>query len=226
MAASLTEGFDRFCLLDSHDYPQNSHTTGNNCYRLLIGLGKQKEIVVRENPLAELQSFLDLNKSNWYFGHLNYDLKNNIESRLISTHNDPIGFPVLSFFIPEIVFAVQNDVVTLWFTDKTNAIIENIKLHINSFNLIQANSNDVISNKTDFIIPNKQEYLKAIESKDSIADAYCNLGILESQDKNYSKAIDCFTLCLKEDPRHFEAHYNLANLYAEIGNFMFALRAT
>ena len=61
-----------------------------------------------------------------------------------------------------------------------------------------------------------------MEAGDCIADSYCNLGILESQERNYSKAIDCFTLCLKEEPRHFEAHYNLANLYAELGNFPLA----
>jgi tetratricopeptide (TPR) repeat protein len=66
------------------------------------------------------------------------------------------------------------------------------------------------------------QYLKSIEAGDSIADAYCNLGILESEQKNHSKAIDCFTKCLKEDPRHFEAHYNLANVYAEIGNLPLA----
>ena len=68
----------------------------------------------------------------------------------------------------------------------------------------------------------KEAYQKAIDKKESVADAYCNLGILESEAKNYSKAIDCFTLCLKEEPRHFEAHYNLANLYAEIGNLPLA----
>jgi tetratricopeptide (TPR) repeat protein len=68
----------------------------------------------------------------------------------------------------------------------------------------------------------KELYIKAIAEQDSIADAYCNLGILESEEKNYSKAIDCFTLSLKEEPRHFESHYNLANLYAEVGNFPLA----
>jgi tetratricopeptide (TPR) repeat protein len=66
------------------------------------------------------------------------------------------------------------------------------------------------------------QYLKAIKEGDCIADAYCNLGILESQDGNYSKAIDCLTLCLKHEPRHYEAHYNLANLYAEVGNYSLA----
>ncbi len=68
----------------------------------------------------------------------------------------------------------------------------------------------------------RDHYLKAIDAGDSVADAYCNLGILESEDKNDIKAIDCFTKSLKEDPRHFEAHYNLANLYAEIGNLSLA----
>lgn len=68
----------------------------------------------------------------------------------------------------------------------------------------------------------KTLYQKAIAENDSVADAYCNLGILESEAKNHSKAIDCFTLSLKEEPRHFESHYNLANLYAEVGNFPLA----
>ncbi len=68
----------------------------------------------------------------------------------------------------------------------------------------------------------RELYLQAIQEKDSLADAYCNLGIIESEARNFSKAIDCFTLCLKEEPRHFEAHYNLANQYAEIGNLPLA----
>ncbi len=68
----------------------------------------------------------------------------------------------------------------------------------------------------------KEAYHKAIEKGDSVADAYCNLGILESQTGNYTKAIDCFTKALSENPRHFEAHYNLANLYAETGNLPLA----
>jgi tetratricopeptide (TPR) repeat protein len=68
----------------------------------------------------------------------------------------------------------------------------------------------------------RKAYTQAIEEQDCLADAYCNLGILESQEGNTVKAIDCFTRCLRHDPRHHEAHYNLANLYAEIGNFTLA----
>ena len=65
-------------------------------------------------------------------------------------------------------------------------------------------------------------YLKAIEQGEALADAYCNLGIIEWQVGNQTKAVDYFTLALKHDPRHFEAHYNLANLYGELGNFPLA----
>jgi tetratricopeptide (TPR) repeat protein len=68
----------------------------------------------------------------------------------------------------------------------------------------------------------KIQYLKAIEEADRVADAYCNLGILEWQEGNASKAIDYFTQSLKHDPRHYESHYNLANLYAEVGNYALA----
>jgi tetratricopeptide (TPR) repeat protein len=68
----------------------------------------------------------------------------------------------------------------------------------------------------------KELYEKAIAAGDSQADAYCNLGIIEFEQSNRAKAIDCFTQCLKIDPRHYEAHYNLANLYAEAGNYALA----
>lgn len=68
----------------------------------------------------------------------------------------------------------------------------------------------------------KKRYLTSIEEGEALADSYCNLGILEFQEEHHTKAIDYFTLSLKHDPRHFEAHYNLANLYADVGNFALA----
>ena len=68
----------------------------------------------------------------------------------------------------------------------------------------------------------KAAYEKALENEDCTADAYCNLGILEYEEGSTVKAIDRFTLSLKADPRHFESHYNLANLYSELGNLPLA----
>jgi tetratricopeptide (TPR) repeat protein len=65
-------------------------------------------------------------------------------------------------------------------------------------------------------------YSEAIEKQDCVADAYCNLGIIESQRGNTTKAFDCFTTSLKHDPRHSEAHYNLGNLYFDLNDFRLA----
>jgi len=56
-------------------------------------------------------------------------------------------------------------------------------------------------------------YRKAIAEQDCVADAYCNLGIIESRNGNVTRAFDCFTTSLKHNPRHSEAHFNLGNLY-------------
>lgn len=68
----------------------------------------------------------------------------------------------------------------------------------------------------------REAYLKAISEGDSVADAYCNLGILESRAGNAPQAFDCFTKSLKEDSRHFESHFNLGNLYFDSGDLQLA----
>ena len=65
-------------------------------------------------------------------------------------------------------------------------------------------------------------YRDAIAGGDSVADAYCNLGILESKAGHTATAFDCFTKSLKADPRHLESHYNLGNLYFEAGDYKLA----
>jgi tetratricopeptide (TPR) repeat protein len=65
-------------------------------------------------------------------------------------------------------------------------------------------------------------YTKAIDQQDCVADSFCNLGIIESKRGDTIKAFDCFTKCLKHNPRHSEAHYNLANLYFDQNDFRLA----
>lgn len=65
-------------------------------------------------------------------------------------------------------------------------------------------------------------YRRAILEGDFVADAYCNLGIIESKAGRVAKAFDSFTKSLEHVPRHFEAHYNLGNLYFECDNLRLA----
>lgn len=65
-------------------------------------------------------------------------------------------------------------------------------------------------------------YVQAITEGDNIAEAYCNLGIIELDQANMGGALENFAQSLKNDPRHVEAHYNLANLYYDAGDFSLA----
>ena len=62
-------------------------------------------------------------------------------------------------------------------------------------------------------------YLLAIENNESVEDALCNLAILKSSENDGVAAVDYLTQCLKRSPRHFEAHYNLGNVYSDLNNF-------
>lgn len=67
-----------------------------------------------------------------------------------------------------------------------------------------------------------EAYRRAVSVEDLAADAYCNLGVIESRAGRTAKAFDCFTKSLERNPRHFEAHYNLGNLYFEVDDFRLA----
>jgi len=65
-------------------------------------------------------------------------------------------------------------------------------------------------------------YALAIREEECVADAFCNLGILDYEAKNIPGAFNNFTNALSYDPRHFEAHFNLAHLYFEEGDIRLA----
>jgi tetratricopeptide (TPR) repeat protein len=65
-------------------------------------------------------------------------------------------------------------------------------------------------------------YQQAIAHGDCVADAHCNLGIIQSKRGLTAKAFDSFTKALEHNPRHFEAHYNLGNMYFEVNDYRLA----
>jgi para-aminobenzoate synthetase component 1 len=88
--------FSPFCYLDS-----NGHEVRPGRYECLIGAGavRNLKLAAHEGAFSQWQAFWENNPS-WLFGHLSYDLKNDVE-KLHSRHSDPLGFPVLHFFEPE-----------------------------------------------------------------------------------------------------------------------------
>lgn len=62
------------------------------------------------NALSEAEKLGD-----WLFGYLGYDLKNEI-ANLTSSNPDGLHFPKMLFFRPAIVFAVQNNILTIHYS--------------------------------------------------------------------------------------------------------------
>lgn len=99
--------FSIFCLLDNHQYRIEPHTVecllAAGCKRSVTGSGA--------HSLTDLQDFI-IEKKSWLFGHLNYDLKNEIEL-LTSSHADYLGFPELFFFEPEYLIRLGDNTISI-----------------------------------------------------------------------------------------------------------------
>lgn len=98
-----SQQFNTFCFLDNHQYQIEPHSM-----ECLLAAGVKRQLKTDAgDALNQLQEFIG-NRSDesgltgWLFGHLSYDLKNEIEE-LSSANPDKIQFPDLFFFEPEIV---------------------------------------------------------------------------------------------------------------------------
>lgn len=103
--------FNTFCFLDNHHYQIGPYSV-----ECLLAAGVKRQLKAEAgNALEQLKEFIDSRSDgpprnigascltgSWLFGHLTYDLKNEIE-KLSSSNPDAIGFPGLYFFEPEIM---------------------------------------------------------------------------------------------------------------------------
>ncbi|WP_240619131.1 anthranilate synthase component I family protein [Chitinophaga costaii] len=98
--------------MDSNEYAA-SYTR----YEALLAAGVVSELLPdttgngAPDSLTQLQAF-HRHVKDWIFGHLGYDLKNELYP-LTSTHPDGIAFPNLYFFQPEVVLLVLPGVVQI-----------------------------------------------------------------------------------------------------------------
>ena len=75
-------------------------------YDLLAGVGLNYSLSSNHNSFEKLKQF-HLQKKDWLFGYLSYDLKNETEE-LSSNNIDKFNTDNLSFFVPEYVFLLNN----------------------------------------------------------------------------------------------------------------------
>lgn len=93
--------------LDSHHHREKNHR-----YNWIAALGAGKVLQPEGEPFEKLKEF-HRQEQDWLFGHLSYDLKNELES-LESSSEDIIGFAQLLFFVPETVVLAKEGQVEVY----------------------------------------------------------------------------------------------------------------
>ncbi|CAN5488167.1 anthranilate synthase component I family protein [soil metagenome] len=108
--------FNIFCLLDNRQY-----SFEQAAFECLLAVGSKRSIAVNAGrAFKELKDFL-VGENEWLFGHLGYDLKNELE-QLSSENFDGLNFPDCHFFVPEIVVQLNEQQVNIY-CDKDAGII-------------------------------------------------------------------------------------------------------
>nr|WP_255724174.1 anthranilate synthase component I family protein [Terrimonas ginsenosidimutans] len=142
--------FDTFSFLDNHQYQIEPHT--QEC---LIAAGvKERFDHSGKGFLHTLHEFTSQSK-RWLFGHLGYDLKNDLE-HLSSSHPDHIGFADLSFFEPQIVLRLNETTLTIEAEDPAGIYLD-IQNTADIFSSADINSSLTVQQKFS-----RDEYLSVI----------------------------------------------------------------
>ena len=151
---SWANQFGIFCFLDNHHYQTNYHSI--EC--LLAVSSKSGFTANAGNPLKGLQDFLNEKPRN-LFGHLCYELKNEIEG-LTSSYKDRIGFPDIFFFEPDIIIRLSEKEMEIKIEDGAEVKAEKI------FSEIMDAGFEMRDKGTEIQIQqrvSKQEYIETIE---------------------------------------------------------------
>ena len=147
---SWANRFGIFCFLDNHCYQTNYHSI-----ECLLAVGNKNCFIANAgNALNDLQKFLD-EKPRWLFGHLAYDLKNEIES-VTSSYKSRHGFPDIFFFEPKIIIRLSEKEMEIQ-TEKDAAKIFNEIMQIGGGSELK---NDPINIQKRI---SKKEYIDTIE---------------------------------------------------------------
>ncbi|MGN6532834.1 MAG: anthranilate synthase component I family protein [Ginsengibacter sp.] len=192
--------FSNFCFLDNHDYEFDKSI---DC---IAGCGVIHSVISGEkNNLASLDQFKKEN-NDWIFGHVSYDLKNEIEN-LSSNNKDGIGFPDFYFFVPEIIFILSKETVKIGVPENMdpNEIFEEIV--------------SIIPGKKVFETPllksrfSKKKYLQTIEKLqqhilrgDCYEICFCQEFFAENI---HIEAVKVFNRLCEISPNPFAAFYKL-----------------
>ncbi len=144
--------FGTFCFLDNHEYDFKKS------YDCVVGAGNISHLVSDSSSgnLDALDKYF-YKKNDWVFGHVAYDIKNEIEE-LSSANFDGVKFPQILFFVPEIVLILSGKQLKIGVCSSTNT--DKIFDEINVSAEVEENKIKTPSLKSRFT---RTEYIRTIK---------------------------------------------------------------
>jgi para-aminobenzoate synthetase component 1 len=95
--------FNIFCLLDNRQYHFEQPA-----FECLLAAGSKRNLEVNAGKAFPALKEFAADEKDWLFGHLSYDLKNELE-QLTSMRFDGVDFPDCHFFVPEVVLQLDEN---------------------------------------------------------------------------------------------------------------------
>lgn len=144
--------FNICCFLDNHNY-HLSHNT----IECVMAAGAVDKVEANAGDALDKLSAFQNGKADWLFGHLSYDLKNEIES-LSSSHPDHIQFPDIFFFAPQYVVQLSENALEIGSVENDHHTIFE---QINNTTPAHTNSNAALTHIDSRYT--KNEYIGVVE---------------------------------------------------------------
>jgi para-aminobenzoate synthetase component I len=133
--------FDPFILLNSNSASQQQADSYGK-YDFLAAAGAIEFLPANENLFPALKKF-HVEKPDWLFGYITYDVKNQLE-KLSSDNNNGIEAPLYRFFIPRYILTCNDNNIQIHYDDEfdTESSAEELIQKI-SFSTFQSEENDL-----------------------------------------------------------------------------------
>jgi len=137
--------------MDSNDYPDKYQK-----FDCIVAVDPYEMFDAKNNIFCRLEDFCN-QPADWIFGHLGYDLKNEIEE-LTSAHQNNIDFPDIFLFKPNVVLCLKNEQLSIHSIKKNPQQIFDEITNETAFNSSTATENILLNTALS-----KNEYLSAVK---------------------------------------------------------------
>lgn len=194
------------CFLDNNEYHLPGHL-----FECMLAVDAECLVSSNDggNAFNALDDFVKTN-NDWCFGHLSYDLKNEIES-LQSTNSDYIEFPDLFFFVPRILILLSRNSMLIGVIAED---VEKIAKSVLEWPVPPAVEGNVPVIQSRF---SREDYLQTVNSlKNHISRGDCYEINFCQEFFALNTAIDpyqIYTLLNKVSPNPFACFYKLDDKY-------------